>query len=865
MINKIVRIALILMISASMLFGYSISIPEAAVEYQGLRIEVINDDGDLPAVSARFYLIQSEEEEPLYIAMEADEQALVHGILPGEFVTGESLVYRAEIMAEDGEIYTVPEEGNMTLAITEDSQPPELKLVYPQNNTLEIDTQQAVIIEAVGEEQILLESITINGKALKDAEVYGSIIKGVYEPRSLDDVDLLVSISDASGNIAEKQFTMAVAGTPRRRFFSAGADLYADAELTYSAASEQESLDFPGELFDTISSDLELEFGLGGSAQAKAGPLRAELSVDLGDTIDILDYTSGAYDDIEAYPYVSSTMSDFYDVLRLWNPYAYNYTDGYGDIYREYESDNQFLADVSLFEDILVYRFGDQSIFFQDQTIKDMSLRGSSVSLDLPLLSMQVVNGFTDLGSYEVAFPRQFIGMDIGFDIFDIWYMQTNISIISDYQGPYSETRNGETPIGDLFGLVDAGEYTVTPEQNLVWGFGTGIDTSIVKLKGEAGFSLYVSDASGVTDIVSLVNSVTEDPIDSLDAVDDTIDMIEGYFPLFDYFPITLGIGTGIGSLWGITYGGDIELPTLNLSGFYRKTDGSYKSFGSSVSTGVLQAGGDWNGKAGGFSMKGAYDYEKNKLPDIMLNEIFPLVESFVTLPAMVGDIKDMVGEFVDTEAIPEVSHEAELSISSPKLGFLGRLAMSGSAAWEFTDTDGDKTHEEYQDAYIFGGTLSWKSNPIKFGDFSMSLALKTDDSYTMNNFIDGVADTSTYWEFGASGVLKTSFKDLAMSIGYDRDWGTSDDTDTVETYDASITIKNILLDAVTLSGEWEENHSHAQIWQERTLSAGLAAKKRVGSFTSGAELTGSYTDAADDADDSTSWQGTVFGGISLL
>jgi hypothetical protein len=851
-------LAIVFTLLASLLFGYDLQLPEPAPAYKDLPISLDAEPGDPEVSGARFYLIEEGEDEPLFLELEPSGESW-SALLPAEYVKGTELSYFAEVRSSDGIVHRIPDSGSLILGLEQDTTPPELRLILPDDGMMTVSLPQVFIIEAAGDEILEIRQILLNNQDVSDVQTFGSYIKGVYTPQTNDDVTLALTVADAAGNTAEQVFSFSVQGEPKPPFFDFGGDYYGSAEITYAVSGDQEGLTLPGSLFTDLEHEINLAFALGGEGMVKAGPLSVTGTLELADDRDIRGYFT-PNTPFQDYPYPSALVSDAHDILRLWNPYGFNYISGYGTHARSYTSGNQFLIDIALFQDIFHYRFGDQSISFQDQTIKDFSFRGSSLQLDLPIISLSVANGFSDLGETGMAWPRAFLGFQFGLDAFDYWYLQTNISLISDYQGPYDQTSTGSRPIADLFELVDPDDATsllVNPEENMVIGLGTGVNTKWFQLKGEAGLSFYVSDAGDVINISELLTDFGAPDISP------TLDAVQSAFPVFDYFPPNDGYLSGVtgGTFWGVTYGADLAISPLNMEGWFRKTDGSYKSLGTSLSNGIMEIGGLWDISLGSWKLGMGYAWDKNNIPDIITNDIVPLVSRFMTLPDMVGDILDLLPGSV---SVPEITHEAEVKLQSPNLGAFGRFTTSGNFSWEKTDTDGDVSSTDYQEAFIIGAEAGWRSKTYKFDQLSIGVNLKTAESYRIGQYTDGVVDSSTDWSFSTEGALKVSYDFISVSGSYSRKWGTSSDTDTVQKVKSSVDFKNLWFDSVGFSGSWEHTASNAGAWIETELSAGVKLSKTIEIVTTGLDFTTGFTQAADPDDEASSWQLTVFGSISL-
>lgn len=856
----LICVTAILLFTGSAVFGIQLELPKQITAYQTVPVLLVPEPGDPDIDAARFYLVQEGKDKPLYLQLKKSDAGW-KGTLPGEFVTGEKLVYYAEVMDKDEFVYTYPTEGTFSVELEPDTIPPVLTLVLPRQKSFVLNIPQVILFTAEDTSMLTLEKLEINGLELQEAEIIGNRIKGVFIPQTTEDALLTISVADAAGNRAEESLTFSTTGEPGKAFFTAQADYYAGLDIAYTISSEQEGLDIPGELFEDVSHEIMLDFSAGAQGTVTAGPLMLSAFVELSESRNFLEYLD-TYPTVLDYPFPSAVISDFHDIVRLWNPYAFNYTSGYGTAdARSFDTGNEFLFSVSFFNNFLRYKFGDQTIHFQDQTVKDLYFRGSSFQLDLPfLLSLSVANGFTDPGISGETWPQAFIGFQLGIDVLDYWYLQTNLSLISDYQGSYKDvTTLGYSPIAELYGLIEPDDsYTVAPSENFVFGIGTGINTKWFELKGEGGLTLYTDDASQVRDVGALAASFGVDEATS-DSISDTIDMVQGYFPVFDYFPISLGLAGEAAdvSLWGITYGADLTIPPLNLEGWYRKTDGTYKSLGASVTTGKLESGGLWKFGLGSWGFELGYDWNKTNIPDIVINEIAPLISS------LVPSIATYLGDLSTTSGISEITHSASTKIQPPNMGAFGRFSGDAGAAWERTDVE--KTSSDYNEAVIIEAGLSWKSMNYKFNKFSMSLGTKTDDSYRIPIKVDGAdpADGPS-WDFSVSGNTKFAYDFISLATSYTRAWGTSDASDTVNTVKNTLGLKKLWFDSIGLGVTWKKTDAYSGAWEKTAVDADVSLKKTFGMVTTGMVFSVGYVDAADNADDESSWKLKISSGISL-
>lgn len=845
------------------LYGYSLIFEEPLLVGSPLQAVLTPDAGDGPLLAARFYLPDEAQQELNYIEFEEKEGSYVLSV-GGDLLPDEQIAYFIELQREDSSIERIPSEGVATVTLGPDTEPPQLSLTYPESGSLVAGMSSVVVFTSENEQSLKLSSLKIDGRQAEDFFVYGPIIQGFYTPRSTKDLSVTIDVEDAYGNRSELSMRIPVTGQMPKRFFTFDTSWSLDGRISYQLESEQEGLEVPGTLLDegSLISEVDLEGGASLWAEATAGPLAIAVSLDLGDSRPLSDYlnATGGVTDL---PYLSASISDFYDILRLYDPYSFIYSDPFLQYQsvREYEAENYLLLEASLFGDLLRYRFGDQQADFQSQTVSNLSFRGSSVLLDLPLLSIQAASGFVDPGLLGVSWPRVFAGVQAGIDLFDLWYLQTNVSLVSDYQGTYESTSAGERPVGELFELTDGPDYLIDPQENLVIGLGTGIETALFSLRAEGGMTICVDDAGSVADISGLATAFGADPA-TLEPIEGYIDLIDSYFPLFDYFPLSLGIAYDALDLdlWGFTYGADLEIPAIGLSAWFRKTDGSYSSLASSLTTGMLETGGLFEFPLGSWQLLTGYSYEKNNIPDILLTDILPLVSTFVTLPAIVTDITDSLDPTTDMATI---THEGTLTIKSPNLGLFGRLTLGGGL--QYQKSDALVSDPEYDQGLSILAEGSWRSATWDLGPLSINLKADSEDSYVIPGYIDGVQQTGgNHFILNAGGELSLSLAGQTLAGGYERDWSTETGSDTVHTIRASLSLKEILIDRIVCKGSWEQTFESSGAFTERTIDAELSLKKSFGLISTGMDFSAGFTDSTDDADDQSEFSAKVYGQIEL-
>lgn len=855
---------IIALLSSSLVFGFQIELPDEAEAYNDLEVRVLAEDGDPTAESVRFYIMEEGEQTPLFLEL-TKRNGFWSETLPGEYVKGEKLVFFAEVMSDEGVVHFIPGMGKtLETQILQDNEPPEIEFVLPAEGSMVIGQRQSVLFRVTDNSSTAEAEITMGGDTFTSVDIAGKFIKALYTPGTAGDFDLDISVTDAAGNVGEAVFPISV-GEKKEPFFTVAANYDASLDIAFTVSSEQESLDFPGDLFSGLGQDIEADFSLSGDAVLQAGPAMLTAVGVLSDSDALYDSNTEEFGYFENYP--SSLLSDLYDLMRLWDPWNFDHMFLYEDAdVREYENSNEFSLEFSLFSDIFIYRFGDQTIHFQDQTVKDLYFRGSSLQLDIPLFSLSIGQGLTDPGLAGEAWPRGFVGVNFGLDVFDYWWFNTNISFISDIQGPYSQiTDDGFSSVGDLYGLYDEGsdDYTVNPQENMIFGLGTGINTKWFEIKTEVSLTLYASDAGDV-DLESIGDTVSGF-VDDFDITEytDYLDTIQGYFPVFNYFPLSTGLAA---YPWGISYGADLIIPDLGFSAWLRKTDASYKSFGASVSTGVMEYGGLLDLEIGEWDFGFGYGREEDNIGDIILNDILPLVSNFAEIPSIVESVLTAITE-EDSETISDITHEASMDVGFPGLGEFGRMNGGYGFTWEKTNAeDLDLADsEDNNEAMIHTAELSWKSKNYKFNDFSFGIGLETEDSFTMNRIVEGVEDSSTSWDFGVKGSGKLGYQNFSFSSSYEREWGSASDSEIEQTVKGGVKLKKLWFDSIGLTGSWEDVYDHDGSQTERSIGSKLSLKKGLGIFETGmdfsVDMTNSFTD---DTDDESSWELEIWGGISL-
>ncbi|HEY9053426.1 MAG TPA: hypothetical protein VIO60_01265, partial [Rectinemataceae bacterium] len=607
--------------------------------------------------------------------------------------------------------------------------------------------------------------------------------------------------------------------------------------------------------FSDITHKLSLDYELGGWTKLKAGPARLQLSASLADSISVLDIP-------RAYP--NSWIADFQNLINLWNPLDFdNEFDYSGEIPRKYYNENKFLARFSLFDPLFSYAFGDQKLSYQKETIKDFRFRGSSVAFNTPFLHMSAAKGLADLGLYQQAWPRNFFGVQAGLSVFDYWWLQANLSFISSLQGRTKDISvTGISPIGVLYDLED-----VDPEESLVFGIDMGTKNQLFRLSAGLGFTLYNGDARSPLnkeEFAGDIEDVFGVDISPYIAYADSADSV---FPIFDYFPITTGLSAALlnRNLWGITYGGDLEIPEVGFEAWFHKTDGAYKSLGAAVDTGVLDIGGSWEASFADYDIFLGYRWLKDNVPDILFNDILPL---FGLGQAMAPSEYD----------ISCISNILDFSLGSPSYGAFGDMLFTYNFEW--ADTNAKKLAAQIEDdaaarASILGSEfndaslthtigLKWRSGRLKLGDFIATLGAKTEDSFITYTRVDGVETSGTDWAFsyGLDGSIQYDRYKLALSFG--QEWKTEASSEMAFAYDLKFTLLKSFFDTLTAALSLDQTFASSSL-REYELGGLFTLAKTLGVVDAEARIGFEYKDSlVDDTLDGFKFELTVAGGISL-
>lgn len=853
--KKLSIIALLLCATASALFGFDVAVPNEVPSYKDLTIS-LNLEAGLKIAEARFYLLPERKDVPQY-AKFTQEKGKWSVVIPFEYLKGEELIYYVQIRTETGEVRRFPELGTRKSRLVADTIPPALELASPENKVLLSGQEQMVMFMIKDESEISSFSVLYKNKALVKAVLFQDTLTFFITPSrdKSGEATVEINLTDSFGNAAKEAITFALE-KGAEPLFSTEADYVGSLEAEYSLTMGESAntLDFPTFLAD-MQHDVNLDYEIGGSAGVKAGPLRIKVSGLLADDISVFDIP-------DAYP--NSLIADYQNILNLWHPWNFaNEFDYAGEVPRRFYNENQFLARVSLFDPILSYSFGDQKVSYQKETIKDFEFRGTAVSLNTPFLDLTVAKGLSDLGLYQSAWPQNFFGLQAGIGFFDYWWLQTNVNFISSLQGRYDDiAASGVSAIGTLYDLG-----AVKPEESLVFGLDTGSKNKFFNLSLGMGLTLYTDDATGILDIDTLASDINSAFGFDISPYLGYVDTVNGIFPVFDYFPLTTGLTAAAVSrdLWGITYGGDLEIPLLGIEGWFHKTDGAYKSLGAAVDTDVMDWGAAWEKSIKGYDIFLGYNWLKDNIPDILFNDILPLLGMASSAAPSEYDISN-------------ISHIVDLSVGTPTMGSFGNLLFTYTFDW--TDTNADAlaakitddaaaaaaiTGSSYNDASMTNTAgLKWKSGRLKFGKFIATLGAATEDSYILKRKVDGAASGASIWEFayGLDGSLQ--YDRFKVNASFEHGWSTETGSDSTYEYDLKFSLLKSFFDTLSLAAAFDQTYSSGNL-EDFTLGGTFSVGKRFGILSANAVAEVGYVNSmVDDSLDALTASLTITGGISF-
>ncbi|PKL13710.1 MAG: hypothetical protein CVV52_04850 [Spirochaetae bacterium HGW-Spirochaetae-8] len=856
--GKRITIAIILFsISIVSLLGVEVVVPNEIPGYENLELVLIEEDPAHPVVKARLYFLFEQEEEPLYVEFaKIDKQWTA--IIPHAYLKGEEFIYFTEIQTKDGAIVRNPDFGEKKARLIQDTTPPSLLLDSPKDGILEMGKEQLVVFRVDDESGISEFNLKYNDTSMAKAAVVDNLLTLMVTPEEgeIKEARVIVTMADPYGNTAEQvfEFTMKPKTTP---FFSAKADVSASLGTEYkmTLGETANTVDL-ATFFADMEHAVDISYDATASTTLAAGPLALDLSLELADTI-------SAFDLLDAYP--NTLIADYQNIMNLWHPWNFaNEFDYTGEVPRLFYNSNQMYARVSFFGPVLSYTLGDQRLSFQEETIKELEFRGTGVSFDVGFLELAVGKGLTDPGLYQTAWPQNFFGFKFGFAIPKIFWLQTNLSFISSLQGHYETIiSQGSSAIGTLYDLG-----SVKPEENLVFGLSMGTDNKLFKLTASGGLTLYVDDASQMIDKDQLATDVNTALGIDISPYLGYLNTISAYFPVLDYFPLSTGLAVKAVNkeLWGITYGLSLDIPDFGANAWFRKTDGAYKSLGSAVTSDVMDLGASWEASFGDFGLFVGYDLKKDNIPDILINELLPIVKPGLITPSI-----------PTPDSISQLVHTAGLALDTPIFNWIGSFTFEYTFEWETTNaanlaakvTDVNDSAAILNDAsndttLIHTADLRWKSQRYKLGDFSISLGAKTQDAFITSLLEDGVATNTSHWDFSYGVTTSMQLARFKLSLNFDQEWSTEAGSEKEYAYAGKFSISDIFFDSVALDGGFTQVYINTT-YQAYKIKGGLEFSKNIGPLATGIALKGEYFDSlVDNTDDALTGQITVNGKLSF-
>ena len=355
-----------------------VDIPNELPAYENLAVTLTPSEGEGPVMAARLYFYQEGKRDPLYAEF-TQENGEWGTTLPYPYLQGEELEYYTVIQNTSGTFFRDPGIGTAKARLLHDETPPELKLLSPETFELSLGREQLVVFQILDESSLNEFTLTLNGEPLTRSGVFSEYLSFLIEPTDASDIDIAVTMKDRYGNESMEEFTFTVT-EENVPLFAASADFDARLETEYlmSMGETQNTTDI-GEIFGDSTHAVNLSWDLNGETFLKAGPVSLEMHLGLKDTV-------AAQDILDSYP--NTLIADLQNFLNLYNPIDltsdFDYT---GEEARVYGNDNTAYVRLFLFDPAISYTFGDQNVYYQNETIKNMPMRGSSLSIDLPFLN----------------------------------------------------------------------------------------------------------------------------------------------------------------------------------------------------------------------------------------------------------------------------------------------------------------------------------------------------------------------------------------------------------------------------------------------------------------------------------------------
>ncbi len=824
-----------IVICATSLFGFELDISNEIPAYEDLKITIEPSTNEGTIEEARLFFYQKGKNEPLYSEFEKKDNTWTT-IIPYSYLEkDEEFEYFAVLKNTDDEIYRYPKIGNKYTKIIKDENAPSLKLISPNKFELYQNNQQLIVFEIIDESALASFDITVDNQKSTKAGAFNQYLSILIDTEDQKERILSIDLVDRYGNENTETFNF-ITVEKKEPFFkiSSDANSFVEAEYIFDMGKNSETTNI-NDLFKDISNIFNINYGLSGNLELQAGPIKIDLIGTLGDSIQIVDI-------LEIYP--NTLQADLQNILNLYNPIDFeNEFDYSNEVPRKFYNNNQMLLKFSILDKLLVYQFGDQNVDYQKETISKLNFRGSSLSIDIPILEINVSKGLTNLGLYQVSWPQNFLGLQFSLKAKEVWYFQTNLSFISSLQGTYNNLKiSGATSdIGVLYGLDG-----INPEENFILGIGSGINTDNYNLDGSFSFSLYNEDSSSILDINQLVTDIANNSSYDLSTYIGYLDKIHSIIPVLDYFLPSNGLVSGAinKDLWGISYGLTLDLPKIGTETWIRKTDFAYRSLGASVPTDELSIGLNIENYVGDYSYRAGYSFEQDNIKDILLNEIIPLIKPSLSTTADVSE-SDIANQI----------QNINLGFDTPQYYILGTFSLDYNylyagtnskslisqtsdntiitAIQNSTDNDISSTHS---------GEVRWRSYQLEIGKFSARLGAKFKEAYVASLKIDGVDSSLTHYETSYNVSSDISFDKFSLSLEYNNSFSTEVGSSKLYNYGVNVVIKDSYFDNFAFKVSLDQEYT--TVLEANQISGVVTFEKEIGDITTSASLDVSYFDS---------------------
>lgn len=833
------------------LFSYSLSVPPFPTSHAQIEAVLTSDVGDEPIQEARLYFKLPTTDVLAYVEMQKEKEDW-KATIPAQFIVPGTFSYFVEIKDTKDALHRIPDTDWETMRIDEAEKIPELELVFPKNGTLSQNTEQILIVRLPYEVGITSLEATLQGNPVTIISSQNVWITLRAKPSGVGSQPLELIIIDQMGYEWKQILDLMVEPKEVEPWFVVESEHYADASISYEGEFAWDSLDIKDMDY---SYSLPLELTVGGSARVKLGPLTVMGTVGLHHKDSVLGL-------VDSLPNV--LLADYHDMIALYNPINFqNEFTFTADRVREYDSGNVINLKVDLFDGMLSYEFGDQEITMQEHTIKNLGFRGTSITLNLSPFKFTMSKGLSDKGLFEQAWPQQFFGLQGGLWFKGGFRLQGNLSFISDFQGRFDDIKGVDTPpIKTLYKLND-----VAPQQNMVLGLSSGFAGENLEVSGDLGFSMYVSDSSGVVDIQQMVNDLADDfnvSTASLDRYFELLNTVHGVFPVLDYFPINMGlIGTAIDrELWGMMYRLEVAYKPWNIKLWFYKADKMYRSLGASAPNDVLDIGTAWKHTIIGGDFAFDFAFKRNSIPDILAHDFLSLVLDQSTI-----NLITLENPFT---ADAKFSQTAKLGYTTPKFGLFGTYGFIYTALYEYTNDPKNlfalTSDDNSKLKHTFEG--SWNGGPYSIGSMKASFDLKGTANFNQPFIVSSVAKNADdwYWDFVVGTAPKFDFGSLKVKLGFKQSWSLVVGTDTKRQYELGFQLPKGFIDTWNITTKVNET-SIGNTLQKLVFEVGTDLAKQIDFLQLKLEFTTGFSyDAVQNAFafDKAKAKTTIRGSVSL-